>query len=68
MYPPAYHPVPKILAVKKERVEEFAKAWARYVGGGKIVFTRSELGRAVLLSARAQRRPRVNRMAFETWR
>lgn len=68
MYPPAYHPVPKILAVRKERVELFAKYWAKYVGGGEIVFTRSEQGRAVLLSARAQRRPKVKQQAFETWR
>jgi len=68
MYPPAYHPVPKILASRKERVEMFAKYWAKFVGGGEIVFTRSEQGRAVLLSARAQRRPKVKQQAFETWR
>lgn len=68
MYPPAYHPVPKILASRKERVEMFAKYWAKFVGGGEIVFTRSERGRAVLLSARAQRRPKVKQQAFETWR
>lgn len=68
MYPPAYHPVPKILASRKERVELFAKYWQKYVGGGEIVFTRSEAGRAVLLSARAQRRPKVKQMAFEIWK
>lgn len=68
LYPPAYHPVPKILAARKERVELFAKAWKKYVGGGEVVFTRSEQGRAVLLSARAQRRPRVNQQAFELWK
>ncbi len=68
MYPPAYHPVPKILASRKERVEMFAKYWMKYVGGGKIVFTRSEQGRAILLAARAQRRPKVKQQAFETWR
>ncbi|MCX7681985.1 MAG: DEAD/DEAH box helicase family protein [Anaerolineae bacterium] len=67
-YPPAYHPVPKILATRKERAELFARYWARYVGGGELVFTRSEPGRAVLLQARAQRRPRVKQMAFELWR
>lgn len=67
-YPPAYHPVPKILAIRKERAELFAHYWAKYVGGGEIVFTRSEPGRAVLLQARAQRRPRVKQMAFELWR
>jgi hypothetical protein len=68
MYPPAYHPVPKILASRKERVEQFAHFWQKYVGGGEIVFTRSQTGRAVLLSARAQRRPKVKQMAFEIWK
>ncbi|RPI91691.1 MAG: hypothetical protein EHM40_14995 [Chloroflexi bacterium] len=68
MYPPAYHPVPKVLASRKERVETFARYWEKYVGGGKIVFTRSELGRSVLLSARAQRRPKVKQLAFEVWK
>ncbi len=68
MYPPAYHPVPKILASRKERVELFAKYWAKYVGGGEIVFTRSEQGRATLLAARAQRRPVVKQQAFELWK
>jgi hypothetical protein len=68
MYPPAYHPVPRILAGRKERVEIFAEYWRKYVGGGKIIFTRSPLGRSVLLSARAQRRPKIKQMAFETWR
>lgn len=68
MYPPAYHPVPKILAARKERVEIFAKYWEKYVGGGQVVFTRSEPGRAVLLTARAQRRPKVHEQAFETWK
>lgn len=68
MYPPAYHPVPRILASRKERVETFAKYWMKYVGGGKIVFTRSEMGRSVLLAARAQRRPKVKQLAFEIWK
>ena len=68
MYPSAYHPVPKILASRKERVERFAAYWQKYVGGGEIVFTRSEQGRAILLAARAQRRPKVNQMAFEIWK
>jgi hypothetical protein len=68
MYPPAYHPVPKILAARKERVELFAESWKKYVGGGEIVFTRNEQGRAILLAARAQRRPIVNQQAFETWK
>jgi superfamily II DNA or RNA helicase len=68
MYPPAYHPVPRILAGRKERVEIFARYWMQYVGGGKIIFTRSEMGRSILLSARAQRRPRVKQLAFAVWK
>ncbi|MCX7608135.1 MAG: DEAD/DEAH box helicase family protein [Anaerolineales bacterium] len=68
MYPPAYHPVPKILAGRKERVDVFARYWQRYVGGGEVVFTRSEMGRAILLNARSQRRPKVKQMAFEIWK
>lgn len=68
MYPPAYHPVPRILASQRERVEKFAFYWEKYVGGGEVIFTRSEQGRAILLSARAQRRPKVGQMAFEVWK
>ena len=40
------HPVPKDLARNKERAEAFARAWARNVGPGRLVFTqRSEEGR-----------------------
>jgi superfamily II DNA or RNA helicase len=67
-YQATYHPVPKVLATRKARALAFARSWERFVGGGELVFTRSEEGRAVLLQARAQRRPRVKGLAFETWR
>jgi len=67
-YKPAYHPVPKILSQRKERALAFAQYWEKYVGGGKLVFTRSETGRKVLLEARAQQRPKVKGLAFEIWR
>ncbi len=67
-YPPAYHPVPKILANRKERAEAFARHWKRYVGGGRLVYIHSEEGRRILLEARAQRRPKVKGLAFEVWR
>jgi superfamily II DNA or RNA helicase len=67
-YKPAYHPVPKVLSVRKDRAQAFAQAWRRFVGGGQLVFTRSGTGRKVLLQARAQRRPNVKGLAFETWR
>lgn len=68
MYPAAYHPVPKIIGARKERVEVFVKYWKKYIGGGEVISTRNPVGRAALLSARAERRPKVKQMAFELWR
>jgi hypothetical protein len=65
---PAYHPVPQVLATRKELAEVFAAQWKKYVGGGQLVFTRSEAGRSVLFQARAQARPKVKGLAFEIWR
>lgn len=67
-HPPAYHPVPAVLATRRELAEAFARQWRRYVGGGLLVLTRSEEGRRILLEARAQRRPNVRDLAFEVWR
>jgi len=67
-YKPAYHPVPKILAQRKERALAFAEHWEKYVGGSELIFTRSEEGRKLLLAARAQARPKVKGLAFEIWR
>jgi superfamily II DNA or RNA helicase len=67
-YEPAYHPVPDILASRKERAESFARCWQRYVGGGELVFTRKENGRKLLMKARTQRRSRAKSLAFEIWR
>jgi len=63
-----YHPVPDVLAANKQRAESFAEHWRRYVGGGELIYTKSEAGRKALLRARAQRRPKVKQMAFEVWR
>ena len=67
-YPPAYHPVPKVLASRKERAEALAQHWRRFVGAGELVYTRRPEGWRVLMKARAQRRPKVKSLAFETWR
>jgi superfamily II DNA or RNA helicase len=67
-YPPAYHPVPKVLSTRKERAQAYAQYWEQYVGGGELIFTHSEIGRQVLLQARAQHRPDVKNLAFEFWR
>ncbi|MEM8531926.1 MAG: DEAD/DEAH box helicase family protein [Chloroflexota bacterium] len=68
LYKPAYHPVPDVLATRRERADAFAQYWKHYVGGGKLVFTRSETGRQVLLEARSQQRPKAPSLAFEIWR
>lgn len=68
LYKPAYHPVPKALASRRERAESLARHWRRYVGGGDLIYTRSEEGRRVLLKARTQRRPKAKGLAFEVWR
>ena len=63
-----YHPVPAILASRRERAASLARHWQRYVGGGRLIYTRTEEGRQILLQARAQRRTPIRQMAFETWR
>lgn len=67
-HPPALHPVPTVLSVRKELAEGYAHHWARYVGGGQLVYTRREPGRTLLIKARVQRRPRARSLAFEVWR
>jgi superfamily II DNA or RNA helicase len=65
--PPAYYPVPQILAAQKARAECFARCWRDFIGGGDLVYTRDEAGWRVLLQARAQARPDVPSLAFEVW-
>jgi hypothetical protein len=67
-YPPAYHPVPDVLATRKENAQVFSRYWQRYVGGGTFVYTRTARGRRMLLGARAQRRPEPRDLAFEVWK
>lgn len=67
-YPPAFHPVPDVLATRKENAEAFSRHWQRYVGGGTLVYTRTDEGRRTLLGARAQSRPKTRDLAFEVWR
>ncbi|MFN2525844.1 MAG: DEAD/DEAH box helicase family protein [Actinomycetota bacterium] len=67
-HPPALHPVPTVLSVRKELAEAYARHWTRYVGGGQMIYTRREPGRSLLIEARVQRRPRARSLAFEVWR
>jgi superfamily II DNA or RNA helicase len=64
----AYHRVPDPLATRRERAESLARHWQRYVGGGRLVYTRTDEGRRILLQARAEQRHRIRQMAFEIWR
>jgi len=64
----AYHRVPDPLATRRERAERLARHWQRYVGGGRLVYTRTDEGRRILLQARAEQRHRIRQMAFEIWR
>jgi hypothetical protein len=64
---PVHFPVPSVLGTRRVRAEAFERAWRQYVGDGRLIATRSEEGRAVLLRARAQRRPKMRSLAFERW-
>lgn len=48
-----YHAVPLVLATRKESAETFAQAWRKYVSPTRLIYTRSEEGRQLLLKARA---------------
>lgn len=67
-YPPAFYPVPQVLAGRKERAEAYAAAWRKFVGGGELIYTKSPEGFRLLMDAQAQRRPIVTSTAFEEWR
>ena len=63
-----YYRVPDILAARKQDATVLASYWQRYVGGGELIYTRTEEGREVLLAARSQRQFKPRQMAFEFWR
>lgn len=63
-----YHAVPDVLAANKQRAEAFAVHWRHYVGGGELIYTKTESGRKILTHAHTQPRPRVKQMAFEIWK
>lgn len=67
-YPPAFYPVPQVLAGRKERAQAYAAAWRKFVGGGELIYTRSPEGFRLLVEAQARRRPVVSSTAFEEWR
>lgn len=63
----AYHRVPDALASRRERAEALERYWKRYVGGGRLIYTRAPEGRKILLEARGKPRRKVRQMAFEVW-
>jgi hypothetical protein len=63
-----YHRVPEVLALRKERATVLARVWNRYVGGGRLIYTRTAEGRRILLQARGQQKQKVRQMAFEVWK
>lgn len=64
----SWHPVPTVLGARREDADAFAAAWRTHVGGGELVFTRSDEGRRVLLDARADRRTAAGVTPYERWR
>src|SRR3989339_201205 len=64
----AYHPVPNILALNKERAQIFASNWRMYVGGGDLIYTRSTEGVELLIKLRAYNRHKIKRLQYEVWK
>ncbi len=64
----AYHPVPTVLATKKEYAEFFATAWREYVGGGDLIYTRTEAGAQILLKLRRTNAHSIKRTSYEIWK
>jgi hypothetical protein len=65
---PYYHPVPAMFERHRDLAAQFAAAWAAWVGGGTLVYTRSPEGLRILLRERVSRRLRVPSAAVEEWR
>jgi hypothetical protein len=64
----AYHPVPAMFGRKRGSAEIFGQAWAKWVGGGRLLYTRSEEGAAVLLAERARARRLARTTEVDEWR
>jgi hypothetical protein len=63
-----YHPVPALFGRNRELASTFAESWARWVGGGALVYTRSPAGLRVLLRERAGFRGGVRTVLEDEWR
>jgi hypothetical protein len=65
---PVYHPVPAVFGKKRELAEAFGRSWSKWVGGGRLVYTRSDEGAAILLRERAAARRDVTADQVDEWR
>jgi Type III restriction enzyme, res subunit len=63
-----YHPVPDLFGRKRELAEAFGRTWARWVGGGALVYTRTPEGARILLRERAASRIDVSSAVVDEWR
>ena len=63
-----YHPVPAVFARNRDLAETFARSWGRWVGGGRLVYTRSEGGMRILLRERAAFSVGVRADVEDEWR
>jgi hypothetical protein len=65
---PTFHPVPAILAMNGKRARQFARYWKKMVGGGRLLYTRSQLGSEQLLRLRQENDHDFETMTYETWK
>jgi len=63
-----YHPVPGMFGANKRLAVSFGRAWATYVGGGRLIYTRSNKGRDILLRNRIKNRLQIGVTLAEEWR
>lgn len=63
-----YHPVPNIFSQNKRLAFIFSRAWSKYVGGGRLIYTRSNKGRNILLKNRIKNRLQIGLTHLEEWR
>lgn len=64
----AYHPVPAIFAVNKNRAKIFVQYWQQFVGGNRLIYTRSYEGAKALLQQRTKTFQRVRRVQLDLWK
>jgi hypothetical protein len=57
-----------VFARNRDLAEAFARSWGRWVGGGRLVYTRSEGGMRILLRERAAFRIGVRADVEDEWR